>query len=246
MSEPLNPLAQPRFRMGVLVPPANPTVEIEYPALAPRDVALHVMRLPVFPGDLDARNQGYVASFAQAMQGFGTLKLDAIAIALTGSQYRLLPGGDRALCDQLSDAAGVRVETATLAIDKTLRALGQDTISLMSPYPEAQTRLAVAYWRTAGYQVHTVRQFANALVAYQLSAQEISTRLLEMAAQAKGAVILSGTGMRTVETLTRLVGQIEQPLLASNPCSVWSVTAPMGPPSAWMRAVMPAALFTKA
>jgi len=243
MSAALAPLPHPRLRLGALVPPANPTVEIEYPALVPADVALHFMRLPVFPGDLDARNRGYVASFAQSIQGFGTLKLDAIAIALTGSQYRLKPEGDRALCDALSDAAGVRVETATIAIDRALRALGMDGISLMSPYPNVQTKLAVEYWQAAGYHVHHVQQFSDALVAYQVTAQDICAALLEMAAQAKGAIILSGTGMRTLETLAQLANRIEQPLLASNVCSIWSVTAHVGTPSDWMRAAMPAAIF---
>jgi len=243
MSDNLTPLPKPLFRIGALVPPANPTVEIEYPALVPADVAVHFMRLPIFSGDLDARNKGYVASFAEMVKGFGHLKLDAIAIALTGSQYRLAPLGDRDLCAALSDAAGVRVETATIAITRALKTLGEDRLNLMSPYPDYQTRLAVQYWQAAGYHIHHVKQFADALVAYHVTGQEISDALIEMATKAQGTIILSGTGMRTIETLALLKDKLQNPLLASNICSMWSITNQMGAPSAWMRAVMPASIL---
>ncbi|MBN9045953.1 MAG: hypothetical protein J0H18_09830 [Rhizobiales bacterium] len=237
MTTPLPALPAPKFRFGGLVPPANPTVEIEYPVLLPADVALHTMRLPVLPGSLDDRNRGYVDSFPQMIKGFGSLKLDAIAIALTGSQYRLSPKGDRELCDRLSDQAGIPVETGTIAIDKALKKLGIDTVSLMSPYPNYQTELAVRYWTDAGYRVHSVSQFEDKLVAYHVTPAEIGNALKRMDAAPDGAIILSGTGMRTIDMMAATAHEIAVPVLASNICSVWSLTAGWGAPSPWMQAV---------
>lgn len=243
MTVQLPPLPVPKFRFGGVVPPANPTVEIEYPVLLPADVALHTMRLPVLPGDLDDRNRGYVDSFPEMIKGFGSLKLDAIAIALTGSQYRLSPTGDRELCDRLSDKAGIPVETGTIAIDKALKRLGVNTVSLMSPYPNHQTQLACRYWEDAGYGVHSVSQFEDKLVAYHVTPEEIGNALKRLDAAADGAIILSGTGMRTIDMLAATGREIAVPVLASNICSIWSLTANWGEPSSWMRAVTPPALL---
>ena len=242
MTAHLPSLPPPKFRFGALVPPANPTVEIEYPALLPVDVALHTMRLPVLQGTLDDRNRGYVESFPEMIKGFGALKLDAIAIALTGSQYRLSPKGDRDLCNRLSDQAGIPVETGTIAIDRMLKALGVDTVSLMSPYPNIQTQLAVAYWKEAGYGVHSVSQFEDDLVAYRVTPEEIGRALKRMDVAPGGAIILSGTGMRTIDMLATTAAEIPAPVLASNICSVWSLTRDWGPASPWMAAVTPAGL----
>lgn len=230
-------LPKPNYRFGGLVPPANPTVEIEYPVLLPADVALHIMRLPVLAGDLDTRNRGYVDSFATMIKGFGSLKLDAIAIALTGSQYRLSPTGDRELCDALSNQAGIPVETGTIAIDRALKQLGIEKVSLMSPYPNFQTGLAVKYWKEAGYDVHSVSQFEDKLVAYDVTPDEIAGALMKMDCASNGAIILSGTGMRTIDMLASHAGKMPVPVLASNICSIWSLTRDWGAASPWMQAV---------
>lgn len=243
MSQLLPALPKPSHRLGALVPPANPTVEIEYSALLPQDISLHTMRLPVLPGSLDDRNRGYVESFSVSIKGFGSLKLDAIAIALTGSQYRLTHQGDVELCQRLSDMAGIPVETGTIAIDKALKALGIDTITFVSPYPNYQTELAVDYWENAGYRVHSVSQFEDDLVAYRVTPTEISEAMAALDIAPDGAVVLSGTGMRTLDALSATTAIMYAPVLASNVCSIWSLTKDWGPASAWMKHVLPEKLL---
>lgn len=243
MTADLPTLPAPSFRLGVLVPPANPTIEIEYPALAPAGVALHAMRLPVIAGDLEARNRGYVGAYAEAIKGFGSLKLDAVAVAMTGPQYRLLHEGDVALCKALSDAAGMRVETSSIALCHALQTLGVEHLSLLSPYPSWLTELAVRYWKSAGFTVDHVQAFEDKLVAYTVTPDQVAQALRDTRTEAGGAVVMSGTGMRTLEALLQVQGGV--PALSSNLCSVWSLVRhfKQAAPSAWMRATLPQALL---
>ncbi len=244
LTEALTPIARPDYRIGVLVPPANPTVELEYPALLPPGAALHAMRLPVLPGDLDARNRAYVAAYEPSLSGFGSLKLDALSVAMTGPQYRLGHQGDLALCARLSDRAGVPVETASLAIARALQALGVEHLTLISPYPDNITQLACDYWRGAGFSMHSVSALSDQLVAYTVTPAQVLGAIRSTQIHPQGAVILSGTGMRTIEAIAEAAAAIEQPLLASNPCALWSLGQRLGAqPSAWLQRLMPAALL---
>jgi maleate isomerase len=201
------------------------------------------MRLPVLPGDLDARNRGYVASYSPALAGFGSLKLDAISVAMTGPQYRLGYPGDIALCDRLSNQSGVPVETASLGIARALQALGVEHLTLISPYPDNITRLACEYWIGAGFNMHSVTALSDELVAYTVTPEQVLQAIRRTTIHPDGAVILSGTGMRTIEAIAEAAEAISQPLLASNPCALWSLGRRLGAsPSAWMRKLMPAAL----
>lgn len=242
-------LPRPAYRLGILVPPANPAVEIEYPALASSEIALHTMRLPVIAGDLAARNQGYIDSYAPALAGFGTLKLDAVAIAMTGPQYRLLYQGDVALCQRLSAQCGIPVETASMSIAKALQALNIEHISLVSPYPNWLTTLAVAYWESAGFKVHHVSTFADDLVAYRVSCAEIVQTVNATPYHPQGAIVLSGTGMRTLEAMAQTTATADAtrvPVLSSNLCSVWSLSQHLRTATAapWLRHSLPSPLRT--
>ena len=233
-------IGKPQRRVGVLVPPANPTVELEYPLMRPPGCALHVMRLPVFAGDLAARNAAYAGSYAQALAGFGALKLDAVAIAMTGAQYRLGHARDLALCDTLSRDFGARVETASVALHRAIDHLGIRRISLVSPYPDWLTELAVGYWTGSGIVVDHVERFDNDLVAYRVTTAEVAARLRAVEVHGDGAIVLTGTGMVTLDAIAE-AGDLGVPVLSSNLCSVWSLAGQLGvEPPDWMRQAFPA------
>jgi maleate isomerase len=163
---------------------------------------------------------------------------------MTGPQYRLLFEGDVELCKRLSDAAGMPVETASMALYKALKALGIERLSLLSPYPDWLTALATAYWNSAGFQVDHVHAFEDKLVAYSVTPAQVAEALRGTRTEPGGAVVMSGTGMRTLEALEQVQAKDGVPVLSSNLCSVWSLAHDFEGAVAtpWMKAALPHAL----
>lgn len=225
--------------LGVLVPPANPTVEPEMNRLISAGARLYATRLPVMPDTtLEQRNRAYIASYQPALKTFGSLKLDAATVALTGPSYRLGAGADDALAACLSEAAGFPVETASGAIRHALKAIGAKRICLFSPYPAWLTEEAAGYWTGAGFTVAQVVKVSQTFRAYELTTEEVEEALRQVETTGIDAIVMSGTGMITLPAMLARPEGSAPPLLSSNLCCAWWMMKQAG--------VKPGALFTRA
>ena len=218
-----------RARIGVLLPPGNPTVEPELYRMAPDGVSLHFARLEAPPSDgppggaagMEERTRAYREGLAGPAAALGQVRPAVVVLAHTASSYALGFGNEQALIDRIASLGGAPALLAAHAALAALRHFEVKRLALGTPYPESISRQGKAYWEAAGFQIVGYHRLADVADIYAES--EERAHLLGRRADAPDAeaVLLSGTGLPTVGVLETLERDLGKPVISSNQACLW-------------------------
>ncbi len=218
-----------RARIGVLVPPGNPTVEPEFYRMAPEGVTIHFARLQDFhptstPGatsGMEARTLAYLDELPGPAKALGSVSPSVVILAHTASSYATGFADEPQLIDRLSSLTGTRAITAARAVLTALQHLGVKKLALGTPYPETISAKGKDFWEEAGFDIVGYHRLAEVQNIYTENEQ----RAYQLARQANtpeaDAVFLSGTGLPTVGVLDTLEQDLKKPVISSNQASLW-------------------------
>src|SRR5256885_4377968 len=200
-----------RVRIGVLVPPGNPTVEPELYRMAPAGATIHCARLD--PGNAqgepgsrtgqDDRTRPYLDSLLLVTRALAQVRPSVVVHAHTASSYANGFANEPALVERLASLAGAPAVTAAGAVRAALQHLGVKRVALGTPYQESVSRQGRAYWEAAGFEIVGYRRLGDVGSIYD----ETEERAYELARRVHlpnaDSGLLSGTGLPTIGMLER-------------------------------------------
>lgn len=213
-----------RGRVGVLVPPANPSAEPELTRLLGSRADMHVSRFPVRPGLAPAeRLEGYNAALPAMARSFGDLALDALIMACDGPRYLLDPDEDLDECERMSERFGVPFATATVAVMEAIEHLGVDEVHIVSPFQPWLTELAERFWKAAGMRIAGVLpvRAQGGFSPYDITPAELADQVKQANLPRDAVILFASSGMATLPVLGTLGAANDRTLLTSNLCSAW-------------------------
>lgn len=213
-------------RVGLVVPPANSTVEPEMATMMPDTsrIALYAARLVGTVGkDIDAgireRMAQYDASLPDVASSLNGLELDVAWLGHTASSY-MAQDNEVEILSGLARSGARRLVTAAGAIAEVLNAMGAKRVGMVSAYPDWLTEIAVRYWRAQGRDVVEVVHIKGDPSIYAVQSEQVVRAARAICADAVDAILVSGTGVPTLHALDALAGDAV-PVLSSNVCFGW-------------------------
>jgi maleate cis-trans isomerase len=216
-----------RARLGFLLPPGNPTVEVEMMALAPPGVSLHFHRMAVgggVPGALDnqdERTRAMIDSLDDSAHLLAMVKPDIIVIAHTATSYHLGRAREADLLARLTEATGTRIVTAFGSVVAALERLGVRRLALGAPYSAETTAQGRAHLEAHGFTVVRSDNLKGVTNIYDETAERAYGLARSVDMPEAEAVFLSGTGMPTLPVLDMLEQDLRKPVISSASAMMW-------------------------
>src|SRR5215212_2990674 len=143
------------YRIGLLVPSSNSTVEPEFYRALPEDVTLHCARMFLQQITTDSI-QRTAEDVERESRGLASADVDVVVLGATAPSFINGPGYDREMCQRIERACGKPAVTTSSALIDALRELGIQRISLGSAYNDAVNGICANFLRGNDCEVVTI------------------------------------------------------------------------------------------
>jgi maleate isomerase len=221
-----------QHRFGVVLPANNSVLEPELWRNLPANSALYTARMLV-RGDLTA--EAIEAMEAQVMRAVDELVatgVDLIVYADMVTTFIMPDGWNRERSQAIERATGLPCISAWTAMERALAAIGAKRISIGSPYPASIHPLAVAYFRSTGFDVVADATLDVRAVrdVPQLSGSAVIELATSVARPTADAIVLLATDLPTLDVLAFIESKTGLPALSCNQTILWAALGQRGIP----------------
>jgi maleate isomerase len=217
------------YRIGLLVPSSNTTVEPEFYRALPPNVTLHTARLYLTDITPEAILR-ILQDLEEAAKLLATADVDVIVMGATAPSFLKGAGYDREVIDRIVKATGKPATTTSTALLRALRLIEAKRIVLGSAYTDNVNAIAKAFLEANGFEVVAARglNMVDNLAVGRLGPESAYELALGTAAVDADAVVLACTNWRSMDVLERLERELGRPVLSTTQVSVWDALRMVG------------------
>ncbi len=215
------------MRIGFLVPPGNPTVEVEMIALAPPEVSVHFTRMVAHGAagshqGQEERNRSQIAHLSESVALLAMVAPKVIVLAHTATSYTLGKKGEAELVARMQRETGIPFITAFGSVLAALAHLNVKRIAFGTPYDADATAKGKASLEAHGIEVVSVGRLENVKNIYDETAERAHGLARRIDVPQAQAVFLSGVGMPTIASLARMERDLGKPAVSAAAAMIWN------------------------
>lgn len=208
-------------RIGVLLPPGNVTVEREFGAFAPANVAVNYNRLSR-PHSVSTKSSllSMIPSLERAARDLAQVHPEVILFACTSGSFLEGRGREDEIARRIREYTGIPAITTSVAVVDALNALGMKRVYMITPYPDDINDEEVEFLAHYGVTVTGCDSFRCEVT--ELTAAVPSQAVTELALKHRSEIgncdglFISCTQLLTMDQIDSLEGELGRGVVTSN------------------------------
>lgn len=208
------------YRIGLLIPHTDTTLEFDLQRELPRNVSVHTERMLLEDVTLASERTMVEKEFPRALRYLERLKLDAAVFGCTSAGTLNGFRGDERIRTKMEEVLRCPVVSAFDAVYERLRHIERANIALITPYTKHVTEQMVTELESAGItaRFHVGMEITDDITTGNVTPGDI-VRYVECYREEVvrcDAIFLSCTNLRALECKTVLEQSFSLPVVTSN------------------------------
>jgi maleate cis-trans isomerase len=217
------------YRVGLLVPSSNTTVEPEFYRALPDDVTLHCARMFLQQITIDSIERT-AEDVERESRGLASADVDVVVLGATAPSFIKGLGYDREMCARIEKACGKPAVTTSSALIDALGALRIRRISLGSAYTDTVNGTCAKFLRGNEVEVVAIAGLGmeDNLAVGRLTSETAYEMGRSINRPESQAIVLACTNWRSLAIIDRLERDLGKPVLSTTQVSIWAALQKIG------------------
>ncbi len=210
------------FRIGLIVPSLNVTIEPEFNAFAPAGISVHATRLFLPKGDKKHLTQ-MAEDTEVACDLLATARVNVIAYACTTGSLIKGIEWEKSLTKRMESRVGVPAVTTASSVIDALKKLRLSRVAVGTPYIDEVNAAEKKFLEESGIEVTKITGLGYA-EGEELHKEppETAVKLAKSVDSGKAeGIFLSCTDLKTFPVLASIEKSLGKPVVSSNSATLW-------------------------
>ncbi|MGD2200602.1 MAG: aspartate/glutamate racemase family protein [Candidatus Bathyarchaeota archaeon] len=209
------------FRIGLLVPSSNTTMEPDLHRMTPPGVSVHTARMRLE----EVKPQTLIQMAEDTEKASVLLATADPDIIIYGCTTGSLVGGtawEKTLVKNIRDHTGIPALSTSHAVIEALKLFGGN-IGVATPYSEELNKLEKEFLDTHGLQVAVMQGLGlTSNLEIGRTPTETTTELVQAVSRGADTIFISCTNLPAIDLIERLEREHGLPVVTSNQATLWA------------------------
>lgn len=216
-----------RAKLGVIVPSVNTTIEPELYRMAPPGVSIHSARVKLTE-DTEQQLLRMMDDVPKCAEDLKHAGVDIIAFGCTSGSFIEGRRYDSEVIARIEKVAGIPAITTSTAVIQSLKEMGVQGISVVSPYEDWLNQRLVSFIESAGFKVLSIKGLGITKDIAHVQPEQVYQLVRQAFHPDSEGVFISCTDLRTIDILDTLEQDLKRPVISSNQAIMWKMLKMVG------------------